>query len=168
MPNKNSLLLSHNHSEAFIKRSPPPPPPPAPTMPLPQDVSFFIQLAAEPLKPDDDDDIALKLIGLVDVEDAPDLSSLRLRFTGVLRGDLLGVFSVLEFVRLRPPAVLTLVAVVEDDVDEAGEMERSSFVLSLPRGLRPLLLLREVAVRLFDASQSSSYSASVLRLFLRF
>lgn len=63
------------------------------------------------------------------------------------------------------PRPLLVVAV--DDVDDAGDIERSSFDLSLPLELRPLLLLRELVRRLL-VNQSSSYSASVFRLFLRF
>lgn len=116
---------------------------------------------------------ALNDTGLVDVDDevaAPILFSFFFLFTGVLRGDLLGVvlvFSFFEFVRLLPPPppptpplveeVVDVLLVVDDDVDEAGDIERSSLDLSLPRGLRPLLLLlRDVEVRRFEANQSSS------------
>lgn len=113
---------------------------------------------------------ALNDTGLVDVDDevaAPILFSFFFLFTGVLRGDLLGVvlvFSFFEFVRLLPlpppplvEEVVDVLLVVDDDVDEAGDIERSSLDLSLPRGLRPLLLLlRDVEVRRFEANQSSS------------
>lgn len=108
---------------------------------------------------------ALNDTGLVDVDDevaAPILFSFFFLFTGVLRGDLLGVVLVFEFVRLLPPLPplveeVVVLFVVDDDVDEAGDIERSSLDLSLPRGLRPLvLLLRDVEVRRFEANQSSS------------
>lgn len=102
--------------------------------------------------------------GLADAEAEEDdgFSSFFLRLTGVLRGDFAGVvlldFSFLEFVRVRPPPPPPLppLAVAEEEVEEAGDIERSSFDLSLPRGLRPLLLLREVEVLRFEANQSSS------------
>lgn len=101
-------------------------------------------------------------IGLFEVEESFLFLSL---LTGVLRGVVfVTAFSVFVFdLFLRPP----LLVVADEDVEEAGEIERSSLDLSLPRGLRPLPPFREVVRRLL-ASQSSSYSASVLRLFLRF
>lgn len=102
-------------------------------------------------------------VGLFEVE-VEFRSSFLFLLTGVLRGVFVIVFSVFVCDRLlRPPPFV----VADDDVDEAGDIERSSLDLSLPRGLRPLVLLREFVRRLL-ANQSSSYSASVLRLFLRF
>lgn len=91
------------------------------------------------------------------------LSTFLFFLTGVLRGVFGVVLLTLRFVLLSREHFV----VADDEVDEAGDIDLSSFDLSLPRGLRPLLLLRELVRRLLT-SQSSSYSASVLRLFLRF